>query len=152
MIRSEAWSVKAISYIYHFHAVQKLPWQFFTERHDKSWKFPIQYFVIGQDCYFYCCYYRNVFQRCAITHHNLADSLAVIDGEGGIVWANFGQLTKVDTAREMWIIRRNKLQKLISQNCELVTKFRGLLTNGLLLFTSFVHIWVVVHRREFCPF
>ena len=43
----------------------------------------------------------NVFQGCAITHNNLADSLAVIDGEGGLVWANFGQLTKVDTAREM---------------------------------------------------
>ena len=45
---------------------------------------------------------QQIFWRgCAITHHNLADSLAVIDGKGGIVWANFGQLTKVDTAREM---------------------------------------------------
>ena len=52
----------------------------------------------------------NVFQGCAITHHNLADSLAVIDGKGGIVSANFGQLTKVDTAREMWIIPQKKLQ------------------------------------------
>ena len=73
----------------------------------------------------------NVFQGCAITHNNLADSLAVIDGEGGLVWANFGQLTKVDTAREMWIIPQNKLQKLISQNCELVTKFWWLLTDGI---------------------
>ena len=52
----------------------------------------------------------NVFQRfCAITHNNLADSVAVIDGEGGIVWANFGQLTKVDTAREMWIIKEKQI-------------------------------------------
>ena len=42
-----------------------------------------------------------MFSKCAITHNNLTNSLAVIDGEGGLVWANFGQLTKVDTAREM---------------------------------------------------
>ena len=64
-------------------------------------------FVFIESCYFYCCHYR----RCAITHHNLAASAVVIDGEGRIVWANFGQLTKVDTAREMWIITQQHIAR-----------------------------------------
>ena len=136
-IRSKAWCVKAISYIYHYHAVQNCPDNFLQRDTINLESFRSNILLLAKIVISIVVITANVFQGCAITHHNLADSLAVIDGKGGIVWANFGQLTKVDTAREMWIILRNKLQKLISQNCELVTKFRGLLTNGLLLFASF---------------
>ena len=84
-------------------AVKKILWAKATINLESFWSG----FVFIESCYFYCCHYR----RCAITHHNLAASAAVIDGEGRIVWANFGQLTKVDTAREMWIITQQHIAR-----------------------------------------